>query len=41
MTALWNSLEHAAEERRKMGRILGVKVEQYSMIEGGKYYETQ
>jgi predicted dehydrogenase len=36
-----NSFNHAAEETRKMGRILGFKVEYYSMLEGGKYYETE
>jgi predicted dehydrogenase len=35
-----NSFNQAAERRKEMGRILGFKVEQYSMLEGGKYYET-
>jgi predicted dehydrogenase len=36
-----NSFNHAAEERKKMGRTLGFKVEQYAMLEGGKYFETE
>jgi len=36
-----NSFNRAAEERKKMGRLLGFKVEYYEMLEGGKYYETE
>jgi predicted dehydrogenase len=36
-----NSFDHAAEKRKKMGRLLGFKVEHYSMLEGGKYYEIE
>jgi predicted dehydrogenase len=36
-----NNFNQAAEERKKMGRLLGFKVEYYSMLEGGKYFETE
>lgn len=36
-----NSFNWAAEERKKMGRLLGFKVEVQEMIKGGKWYETE
>ena len=36
-----NSFNHAAEATKKTGRILGFKIEQFLMLEGGKYYETE
>lgn len=35
------SHDHAAEAVRKMGRILGFRVKVYSMVEGGKFFETE
>jgi predicted dehydrogenase len=36
-----DSFNHAAEERKRMGRTLGFRVEVHSMIEGGRWYETE
>lgn len=36
-----NSFNWAAEEREKMGRTLGFKVEVHEMIKGGKWFETE
>lgn len=35
------SYDHAAGAVRKMGRILGFRVKVYSMVEGGKFFETE
>jgi predicted dehydrogenase len=35
------SYDHAAEAVKKMGRILGFRVRMHSMVEGGKYFETE
>ncbi len=36
-----NSFDQAADDLKKMGRVLGFKVEYYQMLEGGKYFETE
>ena len=36
-----NSFDAAAEAREKMGRVLGFRVRMQTMVEGGKYFETE
>lgn len=36
-----NSFDKAAGERKKLGRVSGLKLEQYSMLKGGRGYETE
>ena len=35
------SYDHAAEAVRKMGRVLGFRVQVYSMVQSGKFFETE
>ena len=33
--------DHAAEARKKMGKVLGFRVRMQAMVKGGKYFETE
>jgi len=36
-----NTFDHAAEEVRKIGKITGFRLRMQTLVEGGKYFETE
>jgi predicted dehydrogenase len=36
-----NSFNHAAEERKRLGKTIGFRVRMQTFVEGGKYFETE